>query len=1075
MGSGCSCPCNSSRNILPSNVEKRRYNKLDDLTKNEMKNSMDQHENPFTDSSTNSVRFLDTPNTNSNSNESSLHFRFEEISRGSPDFGSESSSKAQENHFFNTRTEEEDSRNGMSLKYRGSSHNTTLSCLGFDTDASHGDWRDPEDVKNVVDHRGGSDKVNYLNSPIGAKIRKNGKESDASRYKVSDVKIYHRDSNLTERKHRNENEKRSNFPAEREYCLNEPDLEIKKQQRRTSVNNVVDSQLSQVEMNMNNTSDEDKGMLLELNPNICTFHTLVSPKKIQNLKNSKQTCQRVSYVENAISKTMSERSCRKADLKEFHNTSCSPSTHRQSGSCNSGIQQFQAKVNQQKIENVNDLGEVGPRLSERRNPRNSPSKFSESVLIGEMNSGLSLSTAVSRNDFAGLQLNICKEKCGKRNLSFIDMQNPMAGIDSTREASSTKHSVEDSGVTIRKATEKYEYENADSDSTPSIDSDCSFSDLKNRFFKACERARNSSSLVDEEKAEDPGYPAVSYFAGISQPKMQISKSHNISLNCQPGPGIVEVLKKRNWPYRNLMTDGKQDCSYRARRPSCISSSKLARFQNVSVLSECKSESGANNCITKNPFVVEKEKDPYQQFNNTEDYSFTSSDQPEQNPTPEQSPPCTLSVARGREPVTSTVKPQGQSRERSNNSFDGNPGVTDTFSIPKRLETNISKWTIQEVQHWIMGLGTEVRSYKEIFKSNKIDGERLSVLTPVDLANFIPNKMHRKFFMNALRKLCPSTEDLRLDSASGCPQRYQLVRLIKIGKFSTTHVARDLQHGNRICAVKLISSEKSKKLSCPWVAAKEIAFKEWLADSSQIQDGNMIAYYYHTKDEMYRGALYNYIVVREHHPFNLELLLRNGIGLGERVSRLIFHQIVSLLCSLRLKKIGHFDLRPVNILVKSDNWHIKLTDWGSFTQFTTQSTHRDGAVDLEHLGIYAAPEIVNNWGYGLVAESWSLGVILFGLITGAVMFSSRNRGDAVYNALKDDNFKAFCRSLDDKMPWSLMTITKSMIFNLVRYNPDDRLDIMNVRDYKYYSGGLPSNKEYRSAMGRAFQPFLKHDE
>jgi len=241
MGSGCSCPCNSSRNISPSNFEKLRYNKLDDLTKNEIENSPDQHESSFTDISPHSVPLLDTPNTNANSNESSLHSRCEEITSVSPDFSGESSRQEQDNHFFNTRTE--DSRNGMSLNYRGSRCNSTLSCRGFD---------------------------------------------------------------------------------------------------RTSVNDVVDSQ---VEMNKNNTFDAEKGMLLELNSNICIVPTLVSAKKIQNLKNSKLTCQRVSYVEPAISKTMSDSSCRKADLEEFHNISCSSSTNRQSGPCNSGkVSQVKSKM-----------------------------------------------------------------------------------------------------------------------------------------------------------------------------------------------------------------------------------------------------------------------------------------------------------------------------------------------------------------------------------------------------------------------------------------------------------------------------------------------------------------------------------------------------------------------------------------------------------------------------------------------------------------------------------------------------------------------------------------------------------
>jgi len=236
---------------------------------------------------------------------------------------------------------------------------------------------------------------------------------------------------------------------------------------------------------------------------------------------------------------------------------------------------------------------------------------------------------------------------------------------------------------------------------------------------------------------------------------------------------------------------------------------------------------------------------------------------------------------------------------------------------------------------------------------------------------------------------------------------------------------------------------------------------------------MIRYYEHSTDEIYRGTHYKYVVVREHHQLNLELLIDNGISLGESVSRRILHQIVSLLCFLRAKQIGHFDLQPLNILVTRDKWQIKLTDWGSFKQFATHSKHCDRRLDRDYHSIYTAPEIYNNYEYGLVAESWSLGVILFGLITGTVLFSSRKR-DATYKALKKDNFKAFSRSLDDKS-WPLTVMAKSFVFSLVRYKADDRLDIPRIKNRKYYTEILPSDGDYKLAMESAFDHFLKPRE
>jgi len=214
-------------------------------------------------------------------------------------------------------------------------------------------------------------------------------------------------------------------------------------------------------------------------------------------------------------------------------------------------------------------------------------------------------------------------------------------------------------------------------------------------------------------------------------------------------------------------------------------------------------------------------------------------------------------------------------------------------------------------------------------------------------------------------------------------------------------------------------------------------------------------------------------VREHHQLNLELLIMNGIALGESTSRRILRQIVSLLSFMRAHNIGHFDLQPLNLLVTRGRWEIKLTDWGSFRQFTKKSTYSNGALDQDSCTIYTAPEIYNNCKFDLAAESWSLGVILFGLITGTVLFSSRSGRDPVYSAMTQDNFKVFRRSLEENTSYSLTRGAKSIIFSLVRYNPDLRLDIVDVKDSNYYAGTIPSDEKYKSAMRIAFSRFLRH--
>lgn len=385
---------------------------------------------------------------------------------------------------------------------------------------------------------------------------------------------------------------------------------------------------------------------------------------------------------------------------------------------------------------------------------------------------------------------------------------------------------------------------------------------------------------------------------------------------------------------------------------------------------------------------------------------------------------------------------------------------------------VSNWTVEDVLEWIMGLHKDLSQYIEGFKLSQIDGERLLVLTVHDLARFIPNERHRFMVMNTLDKICPTPNELSLESMSGSVKRYKLIKLIKIGMFSTTHLARDLENGKRMCAVKLMSSEKIKNLlPYPQLATRELALKVLLHNRTSLQHKNMIAYYGHFAEAEYRGALYDYVVVREHHPLNLWLLIKNGIALGENISRSVLHQLVSLLRFLRSIKIGHFDLQPCNLLVKNDDWQIKVTDWSSFKMFKHQSTFSDGQLNIDNRGMWMAPEIYNCSKYGLAADSWSLGVVLFGLITGTLLFSSRSESDTAYNAMKRDNYNDFCESMEENTSSSLMDITKTLIFSLVKYNAEERLDIEKIEDYKYYTEALPTAEQYTSAMESAFAQIL----
>lgn len=83
---------------------------------------------------------------------------------------------------------------------------------------------------------------------------------------------------------------------------------------------------------------------------------------------------------------------------------------------------------------------------------------------------------------------------------------------------------------------------------------------------------------------------------------------------------------------------------------------------------------------------------------------------------------------------------------------------------------------------------------------------------------------------------------------------------------------------------------------------------------------------------------------------------------------------------------HRDLAPSNILIDGD-FNIKLADFGLAKKWGTQSA----SVMKSFVGtiLYSCPEIVQSQAYTEKADIWSLGCIIYELITFTQPFSAGN--------------------------------------------------------------------------------------
>lgn len=107
-----------------------------------------------------------------------------------------------------------------------------------------------------------------------------------------------------------------------------------------------------------------------------------------------------------------------------------------------------------------------------------------------------------------------------------------------------------------------------------------------------------------------------------------------------------------------------------------------------------------------------------------------------------------------------------------------------------------------------------------------------------------------------------------------------------------------------------------------------------------------------------------------------------------MAKFIFKQIVYGLAHIHTRSVLHRDIKLDNILIDSNDV-IKICDFG------VSKIIRRGAIINEQCGTpaYIAPEIIADEGYeGFFVDIWSLGVLLFAMLSGTVPFKAPNMSE-----------------------------------------------------------------------------------
>eukprot|EP00002_Diphylleia_rotans_P028014 TRINITY_DN5647_c0_g1_i1.p1 TRINITY_DN5647_c0_g1~~TRINITY_DN5647_c0_g1_i1.p1 ORF type:complete len:620 (+),score=142.87 TRINITY_DN5647_c0_g1_i1:129-1988(+) len=168
-----------------------------------------------------------------------------------------------------------------------------------------------------------------------------------------------------------------------------------------------------------------------------------------------------------------------------------------------------------------------------------------------------------------------------------------------------------------------------------------------------------------------------------------------------------------------------------------------------------------------------------------------------------------------------------------------------------------------------------------------------------------------------------------------------------------------------------------------------------------------------------GELFDYIVAHQR--------------LKEHRAKKIFRDIVEAIEYCHSLNIIHRDLKPENILLDKHK-NIKLIDFG-----LSNTLRRDfGLRSRCGSPYYVAPEMVAGKGYGSSVDVWSLGVVLYSILTGDVPFSDNNLTTLLEKIVEGKYH----------IPRYLSEDAKDLIRNLLVTEPSKRFTISDIRRHPW---------------------------
>uniref|UniRef100_A0A673CGL7 non-specific serine/threonine protein kinase n=1 Tax=Sphaeramia orbicularis TaxID=375764 RepID=A0A673CGL7_9TELE len=252
--------------------------------------------------------------------------------------------------------------------------------------------------------------------------------------------------------------------------------------------------------------------------------------------------------------------------------------------------------------------------------------------------------------------------------------------------------------------------------------------------------------------------------------------------------------------------------------------------------------------------------------------------------------------------------------------------------------------------------------------------------------------------------------------------YRLLKTIGKGNFAKVKLARHTLTGREV-AIKIIDKTQLN----PSSLQKVVVLRECRQMSNKVKLFEVIESektLYLVMEYASGGEVFDYLVAHGR--------------MKEKEARAKFRQIVSAVEYCHQKRIVHRDLKAENLLLDAD-MNIKIADFGFSNEFTLGSKLDTFCGSPP----YAAPELFQGKKYdGPEVDVWSLGVILYTLVSGSLPFDGQNLKELRERVLRGKY----------RIPFYMSTDCENLLKKLLVLNPGKRSSLQQIMEDRWMNAG-----------------------